>query len=567
MKKNLIFATILLLFSISLTAHAQNQLSMGMALLGKKDCAGSLPYLLRAFKEDPKSEKVNLALGDAYRCVGNLDSAAFFYQRTVNIEKETAPAYYGLGVISVKQKKYADAIDDFNLAINYDSKSIKYVLALGDAYLHTDSLDNANQAFYKARDMDENSAQALAGIGDVYAKQNIYDAAITNYKDALALDSTNIEIRLKLANTYMKTGKGKEAYDQFADVSRMAPNNSEGQYQAGELLYANKLYDEALPFLEKYHKLVPDDYKTVLQIGESALNAGKYDVAVKYYKEYIAKYPNSLGAEKQLASAYYFAKQPAESYNIFKTIPPDSLDVKDLVRFGLAANLTGDTAATVKAWTHAVTTDTSLHVIENQLAGLLFSMKKYDQAIFYFKKYIAAVPTDYAAALNMGLCYVASLNYADAIAALRNVTLQKPDMYLAWRWLALAYAAADSMPQAASAYQQVMNLGERDTTTGADHSGDLNEANRYLGYSHMMDGIKLRKNSPDQAKNEFNDSFQYLMKALKYDKNDIKTHIFLAEDYAFLGKIDQACKEIKVILRTDPKNSPMLQLQKALGCQ
>ncbi len=567
MKKTLIYFSVLLLSSMSAVAFAQEPLAMGADLLNKKDCSGAVPYLLRAFEKDPKSKRVNLYLGQAYLCLNNTDSAAYFFSRTIDIKRETAPAYFGLAQVYMREKKYTDAIDNYNLAVNYDPKQIEYVIDLGEAYLATGSLDSANQQFYKATDMDPENPDALAGIGDVYAAQNIYDAAITNYKQALAIDSTNIEVRIKLGNMYMKTGKGKKAYEEFAEVSRQAPNNAQAQYNAGELLFANQLYKEAIPFLAKYHQLVPTDFKTLLQLAESAINAGMYSDAIIYYKEYVAKFPNAIGPKAELASAYYFSKDPAQSFSIFKTLPTDSLDVKDLVRYGLAANASGDTAATIRAWTHAVTTDTSLHVIENQLAGLLFAMKKYDQAISYFNKYLASNPTDYAAALNMGLCYIASQNYPDAIATLKHVTVKKPDTYLAWRWLALAYAASDSMEPAVVAYQHLISLGEHDTTAGADHSADLDEANRYLGYSQLMAGIKLNKKDPNAAKQHFQDSFNYLTEALKYNKSDRRTHVFLAEDYAFLGKIDAACKEIKVVLRTDPKNSQMLQLQKALSCE
>ncbi len=570
MKKTLTLFLILLLSSLSLKAYAQDPLKEGISLFEKNDYTGALPLLRQAVSEDHNSKRGNLYLGQVFLKLNELDSAEYYFKRTINIDNEIAGAYYGLGQIYAVQKKYPLAIKNFNSAINYDSKNEDYVISLGETYIDADSMDLAMQAFYKANDMNSKDPRALAGIADVYKAQNIFDTAIQFYQQALQIDSTNIPVRLHLANTYMKKGDGADAYKEFAKVSEMAPNNPQGQYQAGDLLYINKQYKVAFPFLKKYHELKPNDTKALYELADCAFNANMFSDAVKYFQEYLTKVPNSMDAKKALASAYYFQKEPTQSYNLYKSIPIDSMGVRDLVRYGLAAKALNDTAATVSAWEKAIAMDSTLAPIENQLAGVLFTMRRYDDAINYFQRYLKLEPNDIGAKLNLGLCLIAGQHMSTAIDTLRSVTIEKPDNYFANKWLALAYSASDSMEQAVNVYSHLIKLALADTT-GTDHSSDLNDAYRYTAVYQIISAAKIQKEKPEESKKLYEEAFNSLQSALKYKPKDTKTLALLAQDYAYMGKIDEACKEIKVVLRAvtkdDPIHEQMIKLQKSIGCQ
>ncbi|MCL5020212.1 MAG: tetratricopeptide repeat protein [Bacteroidetes bacterium] len=570
MKKNITLFLVLVLSSFSLKAYAQDPLKEGIALFEKSDYAGALPLLRQAVGEDRNSKKANLYLGEVFLQLKNLDSAEIYLKKALSLDNEMAPAYYGLGQVYMSQKKYPEAIQNYNSAINYDSKSEEYVISLGNTYLASDSLDLAMQAFYKAHDMNDKDPRALEGIADAYKAQNIFDTAIQYYKDALKIDSTNIEVRLKLANAYMKNSDGAGAYEQFKKVSELAPNNSQGQYQAGDLLYVNKRYKDAYPFLEKYHQLVPNDNKGLYELADCAYNAHLYTDAVKYFQEYLSKVPNSLDAKKMLAASFFFQKQAMQSYNLYKSIPIDSMGVRDLVRYGLAAKEISDTTATIDAWERAVEMDSTLAPIENQLAGFLFSVRKYDEAIQYFRKYLVLEPRDIGAKLNMGLCYIASQHFPEAIDTLKSVAQEKPDNYFANRWLALAYSATDSMPQAVDVYDHLIKLALSDTS-GTNHSSDLNEAYRYKAVYQIISAAKIQKDRPDDSKKLYEQAFENIQSALKYAPKDTKTLALLAQDLAYMGKIDEACKEIKkglnAVSKDDPIHEQMIKLQKSIGCE
>jgi tetratricopeptide (TPR) repeat protein len=197
-------------------------------------------------------------------------------------------------------------------------------------------------------------------------------------------------------------------------------------------------------------------------------------------------------------------------------------------------------------------------------------MRRYDEAISYFRKDLQLEPNDIGAKLNLGLCYIASQHMSAAIDTLKMVTVEKPDNYFANKWLALAYSASDSMEQAVAVYNHLIKLALADTS-GADHSSDLNDAYRYIAVYQIIQAAKIQKDRPDEAKKLYQDAFTSLQSALKYAPKDTKTLALLAQDYAYMGKIDQACAEIKKVLnvvsKDDPVHEQMIKLQKSIGCQ
>lgn len=546
-------------------AYAQEALNQGASLLDNKNCEGALPYLIKAVAASPKSEKANLYLGNAYLCLGKLDSAQIYFAKTIGINDESAPAYYGLGQVFFQKSDFADALKNLQSALGYDPKDFDYVITLGRVYLAADSLDMAMQAFYKAKDMNDKDSRAYEGIGDVYRRQNIFDPAIENYKSAITLDSMNMPVRLKLANTYMQNNNGGDAFEEFAKISKLAPDNRDAQLQAGELLYINKHYKEAFPFLEKYHELVPGNDKELAHLCETAIKGGLYPEAIKYNLQYLAKYPNSVDSKKNLGAAYYFEKKYSDSFNAFKSLPIDSLAVNELVRYGMSANAVHDTDLAIDALTRAVKKDSTLSYLENILGGILFADKKYDDAIIHFRKHLSMDSTDAGAWLNMGLCYFIVKDYPNAIISMHAVMALKPNNAQGQLWLARSYLLADSLQETEEAYEDVIKI-EKDDTSG-DKPQVLNEAYRQKGYCNVINGARLQKDNPDEAKRYYVDALPSLLEALKYDSKDLKAHSLLAQDYALLSKMDDACRELKTVLRANPKDEQMLKLQKSLGCE
>lgn len=174
-------------------------------------------------------------------------------------------------------------------------------------------------------------------------------------------------------------------------------------------------------------------------------------------------------------------------------------------------------------------------------------------------------PNDVTSELNMGLCYFIIQDYGNAVAALRRVTVLKPDNYQGNLWLARSLVFDDSLENAKDVYGTFIKIAQADTT--GNHSSDLNEAYRQIAWYYVVQGSKFQAKNPDEAKKYYLQALDDLNLAMKYDSKDIRTHAFMAQTLALLGKIDDACKECKLVLKADPNNKEILKLSKSLGCE
>ncbi|MGD1048550.1 MAG: tetratricopeptide repeat protein, partial [Candidatus Krumholzibacteriaceae bacterium] len=78
--------------------------------------------LLHAREEDPKNARVYAALGDAYAAQKIVPLALDNYKQAVDLDSTLVEAHFDLGVLLVRQRKYADALAEFRVAERLDPK-------------------------------------------------------------------------------------------------------------------------------------------------------------------------------------------------------------------------------------------------------------------------------------------------------------------------------------------------------------------------------------------------------------------------------------------------------------
>ncbi|HEV8129868.1 MAG TPA: tetratricopeptide repeat protein [Acidobacteriota bacterium] len=145
---------------------------------------------VRSSKED------FLALGQAYRQVGNIAAAQNAFKKVLELDPSNATAQEALGEFDLKgatelmeQKKYDDAVAILSEYVKKNpSKGIGFY-ALGMAYLYTDKFPEAEQALLNATRLSP-TASAFESLGYVQEQQKKYDEALASYKKAGQLGST-----------------------------------------------------------------------------------------------------------------------------------------------------------------------------------------------------------------------------------------------------------------------------------------------------------------------------------------------------------------------------------------
>lgn len=331
---------------------------------GKVDKA--ISSLTQAKTYNDKNPMVYVGLGNAYLARGAFDIAKTNYETGLKI-KVYAPAYYGLGTIAFKQKKYNDALDYFTKSADADNNFAPaffekgLILYLGDKY------DLAMDAFkryaelvpgslrgntyyaktkYKKGDFDEsigllqealkvdpNYSEANKYMGYNYAAKKDYSKA-DEYFNKVKPEDMNSEDYMVWASMYSGEKDYVKAYPMFEKAISLDSTYEEAYFEYGKALFADTNYAVALPKFSKAIELGIQNAAAWVYAGICYFYLGRYDEGVTILDKSIELNPNISSAYLWKANCLAAAKKNPEAIDAYKkylTLQPDDQFAKDQI--------------------------------------------------------------------------------------------------------------------------------------------------------------------------------------------------------------------------------------------
>jgi tetratricopeptide (TPR) repeat protein len=144
-------------------------LALGLALTNRKLYVEARAVLTRSVAADPEHPEALAALAESEEGVGDLDSAETHARRSLARASGSATAHLVLGLVFLKQQRYAEARGALQDAIAADPSSPKahYQLALACARLGDESCSQQHLAIYQRllREIDERVQQLRTQTG------------------------------------------------------------------------------------------------------------------------------------------------------------------------------------------------------------------------------------------------------------------------------------------------------------------------------------------------------------------------------------------------------------------
>ena len=185
----------------------------------------------------------------------------------------TAKDYFQFGIDSYQKGHYDDAVEDYNKAIQLNSKDATVYNNRGNANFFLGNYDSAIADYDEAIKLNPEYADAYYNLGIAKARLGDYNAAVADYNEA-------IRLKPKYAATYSNRGVAKANLGNYnaavADFSEAIKLNPE---------YADAYYNRGVA-------------KT--RLGEHTAAIADYDEAVKLNPEYADVYYNRGVAKLKL---------------------------------------------------------------------------------------------------------------------------------------------------------------------------------------------------------------------------------------------------------------------------
>lgn len=571
MRNNMKFNKIIFIVFLTLCYSGFSQSSSEIKALIDDGKYLEAKELVSTISNESENLELLITKGDVYLELDELEEAKKAYAAAYDLdETPTSIAKYGM-ILSMtedykkSEKVLEDGIDDYE-------ENIPIRLELAGNYIRAGKLTDAEVQIKRARDIDEDDPRIYITEGDMYFNQSVYELSKKSYEKALKLDENQKEARAKLATSYYWLGNRELDQDlanqlftmsltEWDKVTKQDTMDAKAFYNKGKILFLAKKYKDAVPALFRYYELRPDGNLGRWYLGQSLYNLGLCDSAAPQLK-YVSENIDSVQFKAKLlmARCYYDNKNYSESKIAYASILKEDKDNPeienaDLRRYGTAQLFTGDTVAALTIYKDLVnkSPETSCN-LTNMVGRLMFSAKKYDEAIYFFDKRLeteaCSDSTDAKILYYKGLSYLFMKETDSAIVYLNNsyemdTTDAGPLVYLGD-----AYAGKEDDENAIMFFEKAIE-------TSLAYP-EINKNNIRSSYGKLS-GLYYKQKAWGKLLK--------VAKAWAEDQPDIEYGaLYTAISYQGLQDIPNACKWYGKVLEINPKNKAAAQNRSALGC-
>lgn len=250
-------------------------------------------------------------------------------------EVDFAAARYYLGRVAFDEKKYDDALDYFEEAVEGNDKVADYHNWLGNTY--GTIAQNANvfkqgmlapkmkKAWENAIALDAKNLDARTSLIQYYLQApGFMGGSVEKAKEVAAqiIRLKPAEGHRQMGNVYMHEKNTAEAEKEFIEMARVDPTYVSG---LANFYTGQKQYEKAFTLFEESLKKNPEDYLSIYQIGKtSALSGQKLDRGEECLKKYLTytpkqNEPSHAGANMRLAQIKEKKGSKAEAKKLYET--------------------------------------------------------------------------------------------------------------------------------------------------------------------------------------------------------------------------------------------------------
>ena len=152
------------------------------------------------------------------------------------------------GRIFMAEKKYEEAIRNFQEAVRINPKNAVTLNMMGIAYLNLNNYDQARRYFERSSKVDKKYSSAVNNLGMVYYFQKNFKRAIREYQRAEQIDPQLPGTHANLGFAYYNTNKMIEAATEFQKAIELDPQIFEHNDRVGSMVTDRSVTNHGLFF-------------------------------------------------------------------------------------------------------------------------------------------------------------------------------------------------------------------------------------------------------------------------------------------------------------------------------
>jgi len=195
------------------------------------------------------------------------DTAEKDLKQSIQTDPSYALAYYNLGKVLQKQRKWDQAAESFEKAAEKEPNNANFQYDLGEAYLESKKLDLAEKAFLASTNADSKLYKAWWRLGVVYKYLDRPKQADDAFRKAIEANSRFAKPYIELGYLYLDYDFDKEAAQVFQGCVTAKDDDGECHNGYGLALKNLKQYEQATGEFKKAIDYDPELYDALYNCG------------------------------------------------------------------------------------------------------------------------------------------------------------------------------------------------------------------------------------------------------------------------------------------------------------
>ncbi len=192
-------------------------------------------------------------------------------QQAAAMSLNSFPAHHYLGLALAGDRRYAEAVEAYTIALDLEPDHLQANVSMGDAWLAQGDTDEAQPYYVRAGKLRPEYAAALDGLARVAEAQALDDQAIALFERALASDKGFAPAYTHLGDLYLRTGKLDEAVKLLVEAVSVRPDFGPGLDRLAAAYGRLGFSNEAVATIRKAIELEPNDPEHRVTMGQLLL--------------------------------------------------------------------------------------------------------------------------------------------------------------------------------------------------------------------------------------------------------------------------------------------------------
>jgi tetratricopeptide (TPR) repeat protein len=240
---------------------------------------------------------------------------------------KSVEGYDLLGIISMQQKEYDQALEAFQHALSLNPRSASTHNDLANCYAQQQKMDLAEKEYKTTLQIEAANPGANYNLGVVLLTRNQPEAAIAYFRKVVPPD---LPTEMNLLRAYLRAQHVQTGLEYARQISQKGHDDASLHFSLGVVLADENQFPAAEHELEIADGLRPGNYEILLKQGQVSLHCKHYDKAENTLNRALRVKPDSVEVLETLGRAYIDQHRTVDAIQVLikaRKLSPKDVDV------------------------------------------------------------------------------------------------------------------------------------------------------------------------------------------------------------------------------------------------